>query len=270
MARRPSLPDTLHSAAIKLKRANLHTQTAKREALRFLKSQPKPTFGIHREGEITLGETFDVWNVVKQGYPDPPETFSTRFGDAIHNYRCVLDHIAWQLVKHGSDPNPAQPRHVQFPIYDTAKDFRRNRARRLPGVARGPVDFIKARQSRPRWNHPENPLRLLANFSNDDKHRAAKVVVAALTRGEVHHTNEVDCEVVAGIVPSERPVFKPGAPIAGFRLRATGLDPKVRMYGSFEPCISLEDGGELVYILERIRDEVTEILYAPEITSAVV
>lgn len=35
-----------------------------------------------------------------------PTDWSLLIGDAIHNYRCVLDYIAWTLVQMGTEPKP--------------------------------------------------------------------------------------------------------------------------------------------------------------------
>ena len=94
--------DPLDSARLKLKRANLHADTAKRETGRFFKRYPDASFGVELEGEpprMRVGERFWVRIVVAKGLPDLPDSYAARFGDAIHNYRCVLDHEGWWISR---------------------------------------------------------------------------------------------------------------------------------------------------------------------------
>jgi hypothetical protein len=261
---------SLDSARIKLKRANLHAGTAEREAGRFFKRDPKPTFDIEVEGQPIsreVGTQFWCRLFVKSGMSDLPESFSARFGDAIYNYRCVLDHIAWQLVKHGSDPEPAKPTLVQFPIYTYTKDFMSNRASRLPGVGADPVDFIQARHNYDGGKATNERLLALADLSNDDKHRSLHVIVSAIAQVQ-HNVTLTDCKPIRIKNPPRAPELKDGAEIVRILCEIFGSDPKVEM--TFAPAgyVILEDGRSVSEVLGGIRREVAEILNAPEITSA--
>jgi hypothetical protein len=263
VARRRKLPDTLRSAELKLKRANLHAQTTRREAKRFMDAQSAPSI----DGRFEDNYSRYVIYVVKD-FPDPPESFSPRFGDAIHNYRCVLDHIAWQLVRAGTSPNPKRPDRVQFPIYSTAKRFRRERAGRLPGVGRGPVDFIESRQPYPGRKAAEYPLGTLAKLSNDDKHRSIHTVVAGLAAAEITF-DCTDCLVSGHFGAELAPILKAGTPIAGMIIERTGPNPKMDVDLGLGGYIALEDRRDALIILDQIKTEVTKILNAPEIITAV-
>jgi hypothetical protein len=204
---------------------------------------------------------------VEKGYPELPGSYSARFGDAIHNYRCVLDHIAWQLVKHGTDPDPSQPASVQFPIYRSKGAFESNIDRRLPGVADIPRAFIKKRQDDAGWDNPESPLQLLAGLSNDDKHRSLKLFVAGVAKFTISYETR-DCEVVKGLAPIRMPSLQRGVVVVALDVLYTGPNPELKANVDMTPGVAVEDAGEVGSTLTAIRQEVTEILHAPEITGA--
>jgi hypothetical protein len=67
--------------------------------------------------------------------PEIPRFIGLMMGDAVHGLRSALDHLAWQLVLHGEEPEPERPQFVQFPIYGISEAFRDNIDRRLPSSA---------------------------------------------------------------------------------------------------------------------------------------
>ena len=274
MSRRSSLPESLRSAEIKLRRANLHKGIARREAVRFFKRHPAPTFRIEPEGDQEPSGVIDSINrcriVLERGLPDLPDSFAARFGDAIHNYRCVLDHIAWQLVVHGASwPLSENERtSVQFPIYSAERGFDSSRPRRLPGVPDPAVSFIKARHNYVGGNATNNALLAIAALSNDDKHRALHVFLS-LFRSLQSDVTFTSCVPVTWGGPSLRPAVKTGAVVTNFSYRVLGANPKMEMKLTPEVQIIIEDGRDFSEMLEGIATEVTEILNAPEIVSAV-
>ena len=259
------MADPLASATLKLKRANLHAGTLKRETRRFLNAHEKPTFRGQFEANFTRYVVY-----VRTGYPDPPDSFAVIFGDAIHNYRSALDHLAWQLVKHGNQPRPARPQDVQFPIYDLKRTFEKNVGRRLPGANGDAIEFIKSRNAHPRWNSRHNVLRHLARWTNDDKHRNVQLIASGL-----HHitltSRTSDC-INLGVVHTVKraPKFKQGAKVAELAIRPTGPHPKVKMEPALvQSTVSLSRSGMIaIWVLDEIRDEVRTILNAPEIRAA--
>ena len=264
--------DPLDSARLKLKRANLHANTAKRETTRFFKRYPDATFGIEQEGEpprLRVGERFWVRIVVTKGLPNLPDSYSARFGDAIHNYRCVLDHIAWQLVTHGSIPRPREPWRVQFPIYDERSAFRSQKTTRLPGVDSGPVKFIESRHKYRGGKATSQYLLALRDLSNDDKHHSLHLMASAVAQAH-HHVTLTNCVDLAFKSPPKSPELKRGAVVARLQLALTvPRQPKVDVTVTPAAYVVLEDGRAISDLLGGIRAEVTEILNAPEITSAV-
>jgi hypothetical protein len=262
--------DDLRGARIKLERANLHAGIARREARRFFRRYPEPICGIDPESESrpspSVGEIFHLKIVVESGWPDLPLHFASRFGDAIHNYRCVLDHIAWQLVSHGATP-PSNlgewaRRRVQFPIYDAEKAFDQNVSGRLPGVDKTIVAFVKSRHEYVGGQPTNDALLSLATLSNDDKHRTLVVIAAALLNARTQITF-TRCKLITARNPPARPAVKDGAVLMLLECRATGLNPEVRV--KFQPTfhIALEGGAGFGDVLAEIAREVTQILNAP-------
>ena len=63
--------------------------------------------------------------------------------------------------------------------------------------------------------------------------------------------------------------MKTGAVVTNFSYRVLGANPKMEMKLTPEVQIIIEDGRDFSEMLEGIATEVTEILNAPEIVSAV-
>jgi hypothetical protein len=96
-------------------------------------------------------------------------------GDAIHNLRCALDHLAWQLaIRHNKGIEPNNPHVIQFPVE--------------PNKAKWPRHFFDAADSakledlQPFHNDADtdalrlpHPLLMLKSLSDFDKHRAIEV-----------------------------------------------------------------------------------------------
>ncbi|MGZ4337662.1 MAG: hypothetical protein ACXVRZ_04880 [Gaiellaceae bacterium] len=116
-------------------------------------------------------------------HEEPHEEWGLVIGDTLHNLRCALDHIVWQLA------SPADRGiHTMFPISTDAGDFRlgrpdkkgkrspgRSGLRRIAGVDPGAVAVIEAAQ-------PYQPgpagfgLNVLNQLENLDKHREIHTV----------------------------------------------------------------------------------------------
>ena len=239
--------------------------------MRFFEAHEDPTFRIdpnREEGIPSIGGRFSLFIIVKTAtYPALPDSFAVRFGDAIHNYRCALDHLAWQLVKHGATPNPSRENSVQFPICSTESDFRIKEKIRLPGVTREKIDFIRGLHAYKRGKATNEALLSLASLSNDDKHRSIRPALSAF-KDFKHEMRFTDCKPVEFAGPSSAPELKPDAVIARLTCLMTGPDPHVHMDLTPSLYIVLDDGRPMFEVLYGIRKEVEAVLHAPEILSA--
>jgi hypothetical protein len=104
-------------------------------------------------------------------------------GDVFQNFRAALDHLAWALVKLGSDPRPEHPEWIYFPMARNAGSLRANLHRWLPGVQKEYRAIIRRYQPYRRGEGPK-AMRWLRNFSDTDKHRV--LVPAAINQAEIN------------------------------------------------------------------------------------
>jgi hypothetical protein len=113
-----------------------------------------------------LGEA--IATEYRPGEP-PPLHFGVILGDYIHNLRCVLDHVIWQLVLlNGKKPT----RSNAFPISDTKQAFDASAKRELRGLTVDQRRLVEEFQPY-RWDGDpkEHSLAVLRDLSNIDKHR---------------------------------------------------------------------------------------------------
>ena len=76
---------------------------------------------------------------------DVPADVPLIAGDAIHNIRSALDHLAWQLVlSTGNTPGPS----TSFPIFDSAAEYETRSERKVKGMRQAAIDAIGALVSR--------------------------------------------------------------------------------------------------------------------------
>ncbi|MBA3734002.1 MAG: hypothetical protein H0W90_02210 [Actinobacteria bacterium] len=123
-------------------------------------------------------------------HEEPPAEWGPLVGDTLHNLRCTLDHIVWELA----DP-AMRGKHTMFPMFTCRDDFSRLVKKgakkgqpahggglyRLSGVAADPLAIIEAAQPY-NWagdsEHPGEALRILDKIENIDKHRTLHTVGA--------------------------------------------------------------------------------------------
>lgn len=96
-------------------------------------------------------------------------------GDYIQNLRAALDHLAWELVRKGTEWPPRSLTAIQFPIYSvnrsrdkTKRTFSNRIAKELPGISDAQRALIDGYQP---YHRGKRHLATLAHFSNQDKHR---------------------------------------------------------------------------------------------------
>jgi hypothetical protein len=113
--------------------------------------------------------------------PLPPR-WGLLLGDALHNVRCALDHMAWYLVASGRSPprKIEDQRRVGFPIYDTISGFSSGVRARIPGVAPAQQAVIERHQpyhlGKTAGTHS---LAVLQDLNNTDKHRELRTLALA-------------------------------------------------------------------------------------------
>jgi len=92
-------------------------------------------------------------------------------GDAVHNLRSALDHLAYHLVMVGTDKGEMRTEgweKIQFPITHGADSYKSNRtAGKVQGMERKAIEAIDALKP---YKGGNEPLWLLHKLDNTDKH----------------------------------------------------------------------------------------------------
>ncbi len=191
--------------------------------------------------------------------PLPNET-ATIIGDAIHNLRACLDHLAAEAVRVGGQQAP--DRNTGFPIYLGEADFNGGIASKLKGAPAAFTELVK--NLTPFKTHTNGTtgnvlLWLLGQLDNLDKHLVLLPTVSVIS------------------IPFFQFLHPDGSVMASFTNTQVGGDGKVnaiRISGdgikaeiSGEPTFSvafkdtgLVDGEDVVKLLSALSQEVSRIL----------
>jgi hypothetical protein len=123
--------------------------------------------------------------IVRVSRPPRLEQWSLMAGDAFHNLRSALDHLIYAVGMYETDPaDPPDPRHLAFPINNSANDFRSKywRIERLSADVRTEIEALQP------YNRPHRKLppllAVLRDFDDLDKHRLLHMAFAQPFQGE--------------------------------------------------------------------------------------
>jgi hypothetical protein len=118
------------------------------------------------------------WTNVVAHLPEPPIDIAAYLGDAVHNLRCALDHIVYEVVSRNPDrPDGTPNRQTMFPICDSAEGFQDQvkRRNRLVGMPESAIALVREFQPYHRRDkapdHTLSTLWILDQLENIDKHR---------------------------------------------------------------------------------------------------
>lgn len=161
----------------KLDRAAVHIKTLNYAVSRWYDSKPFPIVAEHFNAEQTV-------YIYRFEAKAVPIDIGIVAGDAIHNMRSALDHIAWQLqtLTPLSGRRKGWEFDIQFPIFLSKSDEGKLN-RFLQYIPRDAGEVIKSLQpyNAPDGIKPEfHALWLLNQLSNADKHRIVTIGGAAL------------------------------------------------------------------------------------------
>jgi hypothetical protein len=165
-------------------------------------------------------------------------------GELIHNLRCVLDHLLWQLVLlNGGAPTNEH----QFPIESTGEKYWAakggTRLRRLVGVAdehRALIDSLQPyRRAHVEGTHP---LAVLADLSNTDKHRFIHSTTFGYDPADdsFRLVGNEDAGSMESFMWTPFP-DEGEAEVAWFKFRCPGPNPHVEMQGDMPVYIAFGD-----------------------------
>lgn len=254
--------DPLVGAWAKLGRATAHWLQLEAAIDTNAHEHPEPHFSMRRE----LNEQTGHGRFVVSRLREFPTEWSLLIGDCVTNARTALDYLAWVLVRLGTDPNPKEPKMVQFPIRESEEFFDADVAQQLPGVSDYHIRLIHDRQpipSLPRFQTFRS-LAWLNDYVNADRYHPLHVIQASQTRGEIRLTetkNFIVSTSEPGSVLSNTPVIlEIGAELVRFHGTVTGPYPRmeVELEGQYAP--SLPDGRPIRIVLPDIVEAVRAIL----------
>jgi len=164
--------DVPRSVQLKLGRVDKHMEALDESIKAFL--EPKP-YSAKRVLERDGRDHVLIWN----DYVEPPDVFGLIAGDAIHNLRSSLDHMAVELAKAGATiqgvtMTAKEIEGIQFPIVlledDYAKQLRRGRLKYVEPAAQAFIESSQPYRMTPKMS-ARNNVYLVSELDNADKHR---------------------------------------------------------------------------------------------------
>lgn len=160
---------SFQGAYLKIARAKHHRQLLQRALRRFRDRYPYRT---DTKFDADSGENVSYIHIPRQPLPE----WGLIIGDAVHNLRSALDHAVWQLAwRQGT---PTNERTIQFPICDTADDFRAQGANMIAELSWQAREHIAKLQPYQKFDRDrDRALRLLRDLDNTDKHRLMHLVM---------------------------------------------------------------------------------------------
>ena len=163
----------LDGAKRKLARAAEHIQEFNAAVQRWYDSKP-----LHSNGQFGTDKTSYIYTVEADAIP---LDIGILAGDALHNLRSVLDHIAWQLaLLTTSTPY----KRTAFPIFlsdnDTSRRGIKSVLRDVPTEARNVIEALQPFSYADKIKPDSHGLWLLHQLSNADKHQIVTIGGAAL------------------------------------------------------------------------------------------
>ena len=158
--------DSLASVRFKIERAKHHVQELDRAIVEFRETGP------YEIGTKKYPETGYIIHYAVR-VDDPPMEIAGLAGEAIHQLRSALDHLAVRLVL-ATTPGMST-KHVYFPISDTPKTGVLAADACVKGMGQDAIDAID--RIEPHKGGAGHDLWLLHKLNNIDKHRMLVTVV---------------------------------------------------------------------------------------------
>jgi hypothetical protein len=234
----------------KIDRAGKHIEEIGSEIRAFRERQP---YRIKIEGRDHRLQ------IVEQ--PNP--LWALIIGDAVHNMRSALDHLAWQLVEAGGGTSGWA---TQFPITPKAESLENEISRRVAGASSVAIEAI--RRTKP-YQGGNDDLWTIHNLDIYDKHRLTFVVTSRERGVRMRHGfgevwAEVEllsadrrCDLKDGDVVFTGPIREEfESPLGGGPIVATEFRPTLEVafaYGSIDQCFPvMEKLTQLVTSIEEV------------------
>ena len=157
------------SCYLKIERANQHIADLDTLLSDFIKANPHRII-IHPDSE-----TGQVRLAVDLNKPLPAHC-STITGDAVHNLRTALDHLACALVEAGGGVVKA---HTVFPFHEDRDNFEANFEGKIEGASKEAINLVKSME--PYKGGAGNALWRLNKLDVADKHHSLLLAIRVAT-----------------------------------------------------------------------------------------
>lgn len=209
----------------KLDRADQHIEELKASVKSFFRRPQEIVTNLNNE----TGECVIYFGDV----PTPPPELGVVIGDIAHNLRSCLDHLIWHLVlKDGGSPT----RRTMFPIFKARAEYlNRNRGpNMIDGLCAAHITAIEELQPYERRKHDpgSDPLWLLSEISNIDKHRIIPVAQVAIVDAMIDWAWTEGIEI-DNVVIHNPVVIEKSAEIARFRIAKRKVGAKLKVKPKF-------------------------------------
>ncbi|HEY2838749.1 MAG TPA: hypothetical protein VGJ26_06360 [Pirellulales bacterium] len=168
----------LDGARLKIVRAQKHLDCLRDEIRAYLEKNPYK-FPLQISSRvIATGSAHAAF--------EPPLEFGCIFGDCLNNLRTSLDYIAWELaMKHAPASGLAiRESAIGFPIHKDRAAFDSNGGAKLKklSIPTPAIDLIESVQP---YNTGHEPLGLLNELVNRDKHRLPLLAIAHVETNKI-------------------------------------------------------------------------------------
>ena len=188
------------------------------------------------------------WQLLVEIHDPPLDDWGFNFGDAVHNLRACLDNMAWALANTLGPPK--KPKQVQFPIVTREANWKdeRRRISELPPRAQTAIEQIQPFQ-RPRGTNgkpAEDPLVMLAEFSNSDKHRVG--FLPQVNTAAIGHAFTVQFE-------SEEKATAEGSPRVEVNLEPFTADSVLMHQTTSSPIVKVIGALDVTALVAAIRED---------------
>ena len=164
----------LQQNRLRLRRAQLHMDNFYQQVSRFLNSIPYEM--VTEKDSDGINQFLRIKAKLRKKLP---LRLSIVAGDCIHNLRCILDNIVWQLGDLAGLPKRRLGK-IVFPLRINPEEFNES-LELLAGLPKGTIDLIESLQPyqpyQGRSDPSAHPLRILDRLWNEDKHRTPILVV---------------------------------------------------------------------------------------------
>lgn len=224
----------LDGPRLKTARAREQLDAFRSEQLAYFRREPYYTFS---KFEPERGEYVTYYRVIDP----PPPNLSVLIGDVVHNLSSALEHLTWQLViASGNDPIEGV---TGFPIFEERSKYEARAPRMMQGMKPEFVAHIERLQPYHRESPESDPLAVLRDIWNRDKHRLLVTTNAVIESGIVGISAVRDIELVGAAWDIKIGNIEDGAEFASIPAVVTGPDPQVDMKGHSRIEVAFAEGA---------------------------